>query len=281
MRRRFNVRRSPSPPRCHFHSLPLLSLSYYFTISILLLYNLYLITLQSLSYYFTISILSPSYLYPLISSAFRHLFSPLLSPSALSPSPLAKPPPCLGRQPVTFAVLLFALSLARLAASPFLLLLSSPPFLSPPPPIPPCALAFLRQALRRPLLAKPPPCLGRQPVIFSVPLFALSLAAPLLAASPFLLLLSSPPFLSPPPPIPPCALAFLRQALRRPLLAKPPLCLGRQPVTFAVLLFALSLAPSLSRLSFCSSPARLSCRPRLLSLLVRWRFYAKRSVAPY
>ena len=31
----------------------------------------------------------------------------------------------------------------------------------------------------------------------------------------------------------PCALAFLRQALRRPLLAKPPLCLGRQPVTRA------------------------------------------------
>ena len=55
-------------------------------------------------------------------------------------------------------------SLPRLAASPFLLLLSSPPFLSPPPPIPPCALAFLRQALRRPLLAKPPLCFGRQPV---------------------------------------------------------------------------------------------------------------------
>ena len=38
-------------------------------------------------------------------------------------------------------------------------------------------------------------------------------------------------------------------------------------MTFAVLLFALSLAPSLPRLSFCSSPARLSCRPLLLSLL--------------
>ena len=38
---------------------------------------------------------------------------------------------------------------------------------------------------------------------------------------------------------------------------------------------------SLPRLSFCSSPARLFCRPRLLSLLVRWRFYAKRSVVRY
>ena len=98
----------------------------------------------------------------------------------LFPYLLCKPSaPCLGRQPVIFAVPLIALSLIlvrrrfnarrspslpRLAASLFLLLLSSPPFLSPPPPIPPCALAFLRQALRRPLLAKPPLCLGRQPV---------------------------------------------------------------------------------------------------------------------
>ena len=97
----------------------------------------------------------------------------------LFPYLLCKPSaPCLGRQPVIFAVPLIVLSLIlvrrrfnarrspslpRLAASPFLLLLSSPPFLSPPPPIPPCALAFLRQALRRLLLAKPPLCLGRHP----------------------------------------------------------------------------------------------------------------------
>ena len=76
----------------------------------------------------------------------------------------------------------------------------------------------------------------------------------------------------------------------------PPLCLGRQPVIFAVPLIALSLilvrrrfnarrSPSLPRLAaspfllLLSSPPFFS--PRLLSLLVRWRFYAKRSVAPY
>ena len=171
MRRRFNVRRSPSPPRCHFHSLPLLSLSYYFTISILLLCNLYPITLQSLSYYFTISILLLYNLYPfsILSLSFNFLrlppfiFAPFVAFCSFS-IPVSKVAPVSRASARDFCRPSHCAFPRPLAASPFLLLLSSPPFLSPPPPIPPCALAFLRQALRRPLLAKPPLCLGRQPV---------------------------------------------------------------------------------------------------------------------
>ena len=53
---------------------------------------------------------------------------------------------------------------------------------------------------------------------------------PPLSSPPFLPPRSSPPFFPPLPPCPPRAPAFPRQALRRPLLARQPLCLGRQPV---------------------------------------------------
>ena len=143
VRRRFNARRSP------LHSLPPLSLSYYFTISILLPYNLYPFSILSLSFNF---LRLPPF-----------IFAPFVAFCSFS-IPVSKVAPVSRASACDFFCPSLCALPRPLAASPFLLLLSSPPFLSPPPPIPPCALAFLRQALRRPLLAKPPQCLGRQPV---------------------------------------------------------------------------------------------------------------------